>query len=180
MPTEKMILIHRLLLATNVTRIQSSDKAHSLARSSTGRWGTEYLPSTMWASRQSSACSQQEADSLTDHFVRPTKGSSWTSSDLGSNMPRCYLKRSCNPRARVVAAVVVAKSWFDERRPLLSVGLVSGWGSVVATRMSQRKKKKSGVRTKRGGARGRRGVATETIKNLQGIRRRRSARGAVA
>lgn len=152
MPTEKMVLIHRLLLATNVTRIQSSDKAHSLARSSTGRWGTEYLPSTMWASRQSSACSQQEADSLTDHFVRPTKGSSLTSSDLGSNMPRCYLKRSCTPRARVVAVVVVAKSWSDERRPLLSVGLVSGWGSVVATRMSQGKK--SGVRTKRGGARG--------------------------
>ena len=149
MPTEKMVLIHRLLLATNVTRIQSSDKAHSLARSSTGRWGTEYLPSTMWASRQSSACSQQEADSLTDHFVRPTKGSSLTSSDLGSNMPRCYLKRSCNPRARVVAVVVVAKSWFDERRPLLSVGLVSGWGSAVATRMSQEKKRRCADKERR-------------------------------
>jgi hypothetical protein len=63
--TEEMrrILIHRLLSTTNVTRIQSSNKAHSLARSSTGRWGMEYLPSTMWASRQSSAYSQRAADS---------------------------------------------------------------------------------------------------------------------
>jgi len=40
------MLIPRLLM-TNVTRIQSSNKAHSLARSSTGRRGKEYLPSTM-------------------------------------------------------------------------------------------------------------------------------------
>ena len=150
MPTEKMILIHRLLLATNVTRIQSSDKAHSLARSSTGQWETEYLPSTMWASRQSSACSQQEVDSLTDHFARLTRGSSWTSSDLGSSRPRCYLKRSYSPHAKVVGVAGVAKSWSDERRPLLSVGLESGWGSVVPTRMS---KKKLG-RTKRGACAG--------------------------
>lgn len=134
MPTTEKVrmLIHRLLSTTNVTRIQSSDKAHSLARSSTGRWETEYLPSMMWASRQSSACSQQAADSLTAHFARPTKGSNSTSSDLGSNMPRCYLKRSCTRCARVVAVAAVAKSWSDGRRLPSSVGSESGWGSVVS------------------------------------------------
>ena len=51
-----MWLMTRLLSMTNVTRIQSSDKAHSLARSSTGFPGKEYLPSMMLASRSSSAC----------------------------------------------------------------------------------------------------------------------------
>jgi len=92
--------------------------------------------STMWASRQSSACSQQEADSLTDHFARPTKGSSWTSSDLGLSRPTCYLKRSCTHCARVVAVVVVAKSWSDERRPPSLVGLESGWDSGIRRRRS--------------------------------------------
>lgn len=126
----------RAAVDDDVTRIQSSDKAHSLARSSTGRWGTEYLPSTMWASRQSSACSQQEVDSLTGHFARPTRGSSWTSSNLGSNTPRCYSKRSCSPRAKVVVAVAVAKSWSDGRRPPSLVGLESGWDSGIRRRRS--------------------------------------------
>jgi hypothetical protein len=37
------ILMGGLLSTTNVTRIQSPDKAHSLARSSTGHHGNEVL-----------------------------------------------------------------------------------------------------------------------------------------
>jgi hypothetical protein len=130
--TEKVgrILIHRLLSTTNVTRIQSSNKAHSLARSSTGRWGMEYLPSMMLASRQSSAYLQLAADSLKDHFAL-RRGSSWMSSNPGSSRPTCYLK-TCSRHAKVVAVVVVAKSWWDERRPPSLVGLESGWDSVIS------------------------------------------------
>ncbi len=84
----------------------------------------------MLASRQSSAYLQQAADSLTDHFAL-RRGSSWTSSSPGSSRPTCYLKRPCSPHAKVVAVVVVAKSWSDERRPQSLVGLESGWDSVI-------------------------------------------------
>jgi hypothetical protein len=93
----------------------------------------------MWASRRSSACSQQAVDSLAGHFACPTRGSSLTSSCRGSSKLTCYLT-TCSQRA----TVVVVKSCLDGRAPLSWVGSESGWGSIVRSSVSRRKSIRAG------------------------------------
>ena len=121
------MLVPRLLSMTNVTRIQSSNKAHSLARSSTGRCGKEYLPSTTLASRQSSVYLQQATGSLAGHhFAPPMRGSYLTSSCRGWSMLTRLMTAACS-----CGAVAVVKSCLDERALPSWVGSESDWGSVM-------------------------------------------------